>query len=108
MAFRVEWTEEANSNLIQVITWIQKSRRPMTAKKIYKEIRKRCRLLADFPYRGRTIPELHSRGMDQHRELIYSRWRIFYRIDAQRVLILAVLDSSREAESFLTDLGLIE
>ena len=48
--------------------------------------------LADFPESGRLAPELEDRGV---RELVYGAYRVFYRIDAGRALILTVRHASQ-------------
>ncbi len=48
--------------------------------------------LADFPESGRLSPELEDRGV---RELVYGAYRVFYRLDADAVLILTVRHSSQ-------------
>lgn len=48
--------------------------------------------LADFPESGRPAPELEGRRV---RELLYSTYRVFYRIDPDAVLILTVRHASQ-------------
>ena len=51
--------------------------------------------------RGRVVPELRAVDVHQYRELIERPWRIVYRIEADRVLVLAVLDGRRDLRSLL-------
>jgi len=48
--------------------------------------------LTDFPESGRITPELEDRGV---RELVYGAYRVFYRIEADAVLILTVRHASQ-------------
>ena len=48
--------------------------------------------LADFPESGRLAPELEDRVV---RELVYGAYRVFYRIEADAVLILTVRHASQ-------------
>ena len=48
--------------------------------------------LARFPRRGRRVPELNR---PEYRELIYGNYRVIYRVDAQRVVVLTVRHSRR-------------
>ena len=80
----------------------------MAAKKIYLEIRRRCRLLDKTPEVGRVIPELGEKGLTHYRELVHPSWRIFYRVAQNKVRILAVMDSRRDAPSFLRERGLMD
>ena len=43
--------------------------------------------LAQFPRRGRRVPELDR---PEYRELIYGRYRVVYRVDAHQVVVLTV------------------
>ena len=49
--------------------------------------------LADFPRSGRIVPEL---GVDRLREIVLGNYRIIYRIDARRVIVLMVLHGRQQ------------
>jgi toxin ParE1/3/4 len=57
--------------------------------------------LTTTPLRGRIVPELRWHGITTYRELIVSSWRIIYRVDAPRVLVVSVVDSRRQLEDLL-------
>jgi plasmid stabilization system protein ParE len=57
--------------------------------------------LATSPNRGRILPERLHTGISQYREIISAPWRIVYRIEGQRVLVMAVLDSCRDLQVVL-------
>jgi toxin ParE1/3/4 len=57
--------------------------------------------LSQFPNRGNIPKELHSVGKQDLRELHYKPWRIFYRIQGNRVMVHAVTDGRRNMEEFL-------
>jgi toxin ParE1/3/4 len=48
--------------------------------------------LAEFPDLGRLAPELEGRRV---RELIYGAYRVFYRVEAEAVMILTVRHASQ-------------
>ena len=52
--------------------------------------------LVDFPKMGRIVPESGDRMI---RELIYHGYRIIYRAEKERILILAVIHGARDLES---------
>lgn len=54
-----------------------------------------------FPERGRIVPELREFGILIYRELIIDRWRVMYKINADRVYVLAVIDARQNAEDIL-------
>ena len=53
------------------------------------------------PQPRRIIPELQECGIYQYRELIVAPWRIMYRVQEDKVYVLAVLDSRQNIEDIL-------
>ena len=73
----------------------------MNARKVFNKIRERASNLFIFPERSRVAPEFRDQGVLQYRELIYSPWRIIYKISETKVYVLSVLDSRRNIEDLL-------
>lgn len=61
----------------------------------------RFRELKQFPERGRYVPELYQYNELRYRELIEQHWRIFYKVQQQTVIVLAVLDGRRNVQDIL-------
>jgi plasmid stabilization system protein ParE len=53
------------------------------------------RSLAEFPERGRLVPELAEPAV---RELLLARYRLVYEVFAERVVVLRVIHASRDFE----------
>ncbi|MEA3330104.1 MAG: type II toxin-antitoxin system RelE/ParE family toxin [Campylobacterota bacterium] len=98
--FKAIWTKSAEFDLELIIEYI-KTDSLNIAKKIFFEIKKECDDLYFFPERRRIVPELQQIGILKYREIIHKRWRIIYKIDAAKVYILLVVDSSRNLEDIL-------
>jgi len=98
--FEVIWTKSAEFDLELIIEHI-KTDSLTIAKEIFFEIKKECNNLYFFPERKRVVPELQQIGILKYREVIYKRWRILYKIEATKVYILIVADSSRNLEDIL-------
>ena len=98
--FEVLWTKNAEFDLESIIEYI-KTDSVKLAKDIFFEIRNRCNDLSTFPASGRIVPELQQIGVLKYRELIYKRWRIVYKIENDKIFIVAVVDSSRDIEDIL-------
>jgi len=98
--FKVIWTEYAQLDLELIIEYI-KIDSINIAKKIFTEIKKECDSLYSLPERKRVVPELQQIGILKYREVIYKRWRIIYKIDAEKVHVLIVIDTSRNLEDIL-------
>lgn len=54
------------------------------------------RHLGEFPESGRMIPEAEAPAL---REIIVQGYRVMYRVEASRVLILAVMHGNRDVAS---------
>lgn len=63
----------------------------------------RAAALSTTPARGRKVPELAALDVHHYRELIERPWRILYRIEGDRVLVVAVLDGRRDLASLLIE-----
>ncbi len=98
--FEVLWTKNAEFDLESIIEYI-KTDSVKLAKDIFFEIRNRCNDLSTFPTSRRIVPELQQIGVLKYRELIYKRWRIVYKIENDKIFIVAVVDSSRDIEDIL-------
>ena len=68
---------------------------PLYAQKVVEELVAASRRLTQFPLRGRQVPELTS----THRECFVYSYRMIYRVEDQRVLIVAVIHGKRLLES---------
>ena len=98
--YAVLWTEVAEKDLTEIITFIAKDN-PLNALHVLEKIKLKAAALYLSPERGRVIPELYARGIYIYRELIISRWRLMYRIVDSNVYITAVIDSRRNVEDIL-------
>jgi plasmid stabilization system protein ParE len=71
------------------------------ARNIVKKIRENASNLNMMPEKGRIVPELDFYNIRTYREIIESPWRIIYRIEDNKVHILAVIDGRRNVEDVL-------
>jgi addiction module RelE/StbE family toxin len=100
--FEVIWAGIAERDLSRIIEYIA-NENPANASKILEKLRRRTANLHYSPRRGRIVPELREYGIHQYRELIIAPWRVLYRIQEDRVHVLAVLDSRRNIEDILLE-----
>lgn len=98
--YQVLWTDTAQQDLSGIIDYIAQDG-INDAIAILQRIESQAALLTSLPNRGRIVPELLNTGISQYRELISSPWRIVYRIENQRIFIMAVLDSRRDLQTLL-------
>ncbi len=100
--YRVEWARTAANDLAAIIAYIAEGDIE-TAFLVLEKIERIVGKLTTMPLRGRVVPELAVFGIQAYRQLIYSPWRVIYRISAKRVNVLAVLDSRRNLEDILLE-----
>jgi len=89
---KIEWTEPAISDLQHIRGYIAKDSEYFSARFIEKVIN-RIDVLPDFPEMGRVVSEADDKSI---RELIYQKYRIMYRIEKERILILAIIHGGRD------------
>ena len=100
MSYQVLWTHTAQQDLSEIINYIAQDSVD-EALAIMGKLETKAALLTTLPDRGRVVPELLHTGISQYRELISAPWRIIYRIESRKVLIMAVLDSRRDLQTVL-------
>jgi plasmid stabilization system protein ParE len=98
----VLWTDTARNDLESLVDYIAADD-PAAAMQVLDTLERRARALESQARRGRIVPELRAVGVLHYRELLERPWRIVYRIEAGRVLVLAVLDTRRDLQSLLLE-----
>ena len=89
---KLEWLEIANSNLIQIYSYIYEDS-IYYAMKTVNNIIDLVNLLKYSPYMGRKIPEFND---ESRRELIYKSYRIMYNIEYDKIYIRRIWYSARK------------
>ncbi len=95
---KIEWTEPAVSDLQHIRDYIVKDSEYYAARSVSKIIG-RIDVLPDFPEMGRVVTEADDKSI---RELIYQKYRIMYRVEKERILILAIIHGSRDLSTIQT------
>ncbi len=86
MAHIVVWSEEAQGDLERIADFIARDS-PAYATAVVRKVLESTRRLADFPFSGRTVPEV---GDTAFREVLVSSYRVIYRIEGETVTVAAV------------------
>ncbi len=98
MGLEVEWSPEATEDLESIAEYIARDSK-FYAGAVVAEILAVSRKICEFPLKGRIVPEIDN---DRIRErLIYSYRLVYmvYRIEPQRILIVAVIHGKRLLEN---------
>jgi addiction module RelE/StbE family toxin len=98
--YEVRWRLAARNDLTAIVEYIALERE-MAALDVMDKIENAERQLADFPHRGRVVPELAEWGCVQYREIIVRPWRIIYQVGENTVEIVLVIDSRRDVAEIL-------
>ena len=98
--YSVFWSRTAETDLINIIEYIAVDSH-RNALGIFNKIKKKAADLNAFPEKGRIVPELHTQGINQYRELIIPPWRLIYRITDKNVYVLSMIDSRQNVEDIL-------
>ncbi|MFM9972930.1 MAG: type II toxin-antitoxin system RelE/ParE family toxin [Burkholderiales bacterium] len=88
---RVEWSDFARDDLDDLVRYITRDS-AFYARRFGQKVVLATRRLKEFPESGRMIPEVDDRAL---REIIVQGYRVMYRLETERVLILAVMHGSR-------------
>lgn len=100
--YAVEWAITARDDLEAIADYIAADS-VINALKVVERIEARAATLSSLPMRGRVVPELRWHGVMTFQELIEKPWRLIYRIEAHRVVVVSVLDGRRSLEDLLLD-----
>jgi len=88
----VSFAESAVRDLEDVREWYASQLAPEVRDRLVREVVERVEQLAEFPDSGRVVPEFDTPWL---RELVYSPFRIVYRVDQGRVRVVRVWRSER-------------
>ena len=90
---RVEWTERALADLDDAYAYID-DRNPEAAQRFFRGLFSAVKELAEFPEMGPLVFDLDPPGF--YRQLVRGHHRVFYRIDADLVIVMRVWDARRD------------
>jgi plasmid stabilization system protein ParE len=89
---KLEWTEPALLDLENLREYIAKDSEYYAARFVARII-DAAETLQELPRIGRVVPEAEDETI---RELLFRSYRIMYRVEADRVLILTVIHGNRD------------
>jgi len=88
----ITFSASAVKDLETIRTWYTEQQVPAVGERLLMEVISQVERLTDFPESGRIVPEF---GIVNLREIIYSPFRIVYRLDKSRVRIVRIWRSER-------------
>ena len=95
MARKIIWTFEAADDLEAVATYISRDS-GFYASSFVRAILDASHSLNEFPERGRMVPEFSNITI---RELFIKEYRLIYKIEESRILILGIIHGRRDLKA---------
>ena len=94
---------DAEDDLFDIYSHVALNDSPEQADKLFVRLKQTCFSLRRLPRRGHIPPELQDIGVSQFREIRHKPYRIFYSMEARRVIIHCVLDGRRDMQTLLLE-----
>jgi plasmid stabilization system protein ParE len=89
---KIEWTEPAVTDLQGIRDYIGRDSEYYAARFVERAI-EAVEILGKLPKMGRHVPESEDKNI---RELLLHNYRIIYRAESERILILGVMHGARD------------
>ena len=100
--FAVAWARIAEQDLAAILDFVARES-PEGAARLLLRLEQKASSLETLPLRGRIVPELLKIQVRGYRELLIGPYRLVYRVESARVVVLAVFDGRRNLEDILLD-----
>ena len=92
---KVEWSNPAVDDVLAIKNYIARDSEAY-AEHFAEHIIEAAESLDSLPARGRAVPEAND---DSIRELIFGNYRIIFRVEEERVLLLTVIHGARSLDA---------
>jgi addiction module RelE/StbE family toxin len=89
---KIEWTRSAVSDVRSLRDYISHDSEAY-ADRFVQKIIEAVEKAATFPFLGRKVPEADN---DTIREILFHKYRIMYRVEPTRILVLMVIHGGRD------------
>jgi toxin ParE1/3/4 len=104
--FTLVWSRTAQDDLQSILEYVATQDGADRAIALYDTLRWHIDRLIRFPRRARVVPELKPVGLTEFRELLIAPYRVFFRLDGPRIVLLGVLDGRRDLGEWLIERAL--
>jgi plasmid stabilization system protein ParE len=101
MRRRVLLAESASLDVVDILEHVAATRGLELALEVNQRLERALESLEQLAGRGRVVPELRARGVSAYRERLELPYRIVYRIIADEVRVVAVVDHRRDLDALL-------
>ena len=101
MSYSVAMTNDAAADIEDLYDYIEFHDTPEKADDVLTKIDEAFASLADNPERVAYANELLALGMREYREIYFKPYRIIYRVIAEQMYVLVILDGRRDMQLLL-------
>lgn len=101
MPYSVLLTDGAAQDLADLYDYISRHDAPEKADHVLKQIEKAFSSLSESPERGAFPKELLAVGIREYREVFFKPYRIIYRVVADKIFVLLIIDGRRDMQALL-------
>ncbi len=101
MEYQVTWSPEAVEDLESIAEYIERDSL-YYAQSVVSQVLETSRKIKEFPLIGRVVPEI---GDEDIRERFIYSYRLVYKIQQQRILVVAVIHGKRLIENIEARFG---
>ena len=101
MARYLAWSPEAVEDIESIANYIQRDSQ-YYARAVVSRIISVSESILDHPFQGRVVPEINDLSI---RERFVHKYRVIYRVEPKRILIVAVIHGSRLLDPLVNDGG---
>jgi toxin ParE1/3/4 len=98
--YTVRWAAVARDDLERIVSYVAINSLA-NALSVADRIEALAESLQTLPQRGRAVPELARHGIRGWLQVSEAPWRLIYRVDKNRVEVVALLDGRRNLEDVL-------
>jgi addiction module RelE/StbE family toxin len=98
--YSVTVTQTAENDLDDIVLYIAEDN-VQIALKIVDKLQNSINTLKYFPEKGRRVPELLDKNINEYRALIEAPWRIIYKIENNDVNVITIIDGRRNVQDII-------
>lgn len=98
-ALDIVWSDMAKDSIEAIYLHLKRTSSKENAKRTIKGIRQKCLALLSFPHLGPIDPWFENRRY-QYRFLMADQFRIVYRIESTKILIINVIDGRMNPDRY--------
>ena len=100
-SFKLLFAADALDDLTILYEYVASESSPERGAEVLEQIQEACAKLAHFPRRGRVPWEFEREGATDGREIVVDKFRVFYLVDGESVIVTAIVDGRRNLSEFL-------